>query len=70
MLKPEHLRPGDTAAIVSLSSGILGEDWAIHKLTIARERLERDFGLRVVTMPNALRGWITSTGTRRPGPPT
>ncbi len=56
MLKPEHLRPGDTAAIVSLSSGILGEDWAIHKLAIARERLERDFGLQVVPMPNALRG--------------
>ena len=60
MIKPEHLRPGDTVAIVSLSSGILGEPWAIHKLDIARERLEKDFGLSVKVMPNALRGvdWL------------
>ncbi|MBR4578743.1 MAG: LD-carboxypeptidase [Oscillospiraceae bacterium] len=56
MIKPKHLSPGDEVAIVSLSSGILGEDWAIHKLRIARERLEKDYGLRVRVMPNALRG--------------
>ena len=44
MIKPKHLERGDTVAIVSLSSGILGEDWAIHKLDIARERLEKDYG--------------------------
>ena len=56
MIKPKHLRPGDTVAIVSLSSGTLGEPWAIHKLYIARERLERDYGLKVRVMPNALKG--------------
>ncbi len=56
MLKPEHLKQGDEVAIVSLSEGTLGEPWAIHKLRIARERLENDFGLRVRVMPNALRG--------------
>lgn len=56
MIKPKRLRPGDTVAVVSLSSGMLGEPWAIHKLDIARERLENDFGLRVRVMPNALRG--------------
>ena len=56
MLKPRHLERGDTVAIVSLSSGILGEDWAIHQLHLARERLERDYGLQVVVMPNALKG--------------
>ena len=56
MKKPRHLEQGDTVAIVSLSRGTLGEDWAIHKLTIARERLERDFGLQVRVMPNALKG--------------
>lgn len=56
MIKPRRLKRGDTVAIVSLSSGILGEDWAIHKLAIARERLERDYGLHVRVMPNALRG--------------
>lgn len=56
MLKPRHLVKGDTAAIVSLSAGTLGEPWATHKLYIAQERLERDYGLKVITMPNALKG--------------
>ena len=56
MLKPKHLEPGDTVAIVSLSAGTLGEPWAIHKLDIAKERLERDYGLHVKVMPNALKG--------------
>ena len=56
MIKPKHLLPGDTVAIVSLSAGTLGEPWAIHKLHIARERLENDYGLRVKVMPNALKG--------------
>lgn len=56
MIKPERLKKGDKVAIVSLSRGMLGEDWAIHKLDIAKERLENDFGLKVVVMPNALKG--------------
>lgn len=56
MIKPEHLRPGDRAAIVSLSRGMLGEEKFIHKYAIAKQRLEEDFGLRVVCMPHALRG--------------
>lgn len=56
MIKPARLRKGDTVAIVSLSAGTLGEPWAIHKLYIAKERLERDYGLNVVVMPNALKG--------------
>ena len=56
MIKPEHLKKGDTVAIVSLSRGFLGEKWAIHKLDIAKERLEKDFGLKVKVMPNALKG--------------
>ena len=56
MIKPEHLKRGDRVAIVSLSSGTLGEPGFIHKYEIARERLERDFGLQVAAMPNALKG--------------
>lgn len=56
MIKPKHLRRGDTVAIVSLSADTLGKPWAIHKLDIARERLEGDYGLRVVVMPNPLKG--------------
>ena len=56
MIKPKHLERGDCVAIVSLSAGTLGEPWAIHRLHIARERLEGDYGLRVKLMPNALKG--------------
>ena len=56
MIKPQHLKKGDIVAIVSLSSGMLGEPWAIHKLDIAKIRLENDFGLKVKVMPNALKG--------------
>lgn len=56
MIKPERLRCGDKVAIVSLSRGLLGEDFAVHKLDIAKERLEKDYGLEVVVMPHALKG--------------
>ncbi len=56
MIKPKHLSPGDKVAIVSLSRGLIGEDAFIHKFQLAKERLERDYGLQVVAMPNALRG--------------
>jgi muramoyltetrapeptide carboxypeptidase LdcA involved in peptidoglycan recycling len=50
------LEKGNTVAIVSLSWGGLGDESLIHKYYIAKERLERDFGLNVITMPNALKG--------------
>ena len=56
MQKPERLRRGDKVAVVSLSSGSLGEAKSIHKYHIAKERLGRDYGLRVVAMPHALKG--------------
>jgi len=56
MIRPERLQKGDKVAIVSLSAGTLGEPKFIHKYYIAKERLEKDFGLEVVTMPNALKG--------------
>jgi len=60
MIKPRHLSPGDRAAVVSLSSGLLGEPKCIHKFYLAKERLARDFGVELVAMPNALRGidWL------------
>ena len=56
MQKPKHLEPGDKVAIVSMSSGILGEEKFYHKYEIAKRRLERDFGLQVVPMENTLKG--------------
>ena len=51
MIKPKRLRSGDKIAVVSLSSGVLGDEPRIHKYHIAKERLEKDFGLEVVPMP-------------------
>lgn len=56
MIKPSRLKKGDKIAIVSLSWGGLGDAKLIHKYGIAKERLERDFGLNVVAMPHALKG--------------
>ena len=34
----------------------LGDEKLIHKYYIAKQRLEQDFGLEVIVMPNALKG--------------
>lgn len=56
MIKPNALKKVDKIAIVSLSWGGLGDEKLIHKYYIAKERLEKAFGLNIVTMPNALKG--------------
>lgn len=56
MIKPRRLKIGDRVAIVSLSFGGLGDEGLIHKYHIAKARLEKDFGLEVVVMPNTLKG--------------
>ncbi len=55
MIKPNMLKSGDRIAIVSLSSGMLGEDYCSHNLAIGTKRME-EFGLTPVFMPNALKG--------------
>ena len=42
-------------AIVSLSAGTIGEDFARHEVEIGVKRL-RDFGLNVQFMPHAMKG--------------
>ena len=56
MIKPKKLQKGDKIAIVSLSSGIMGEDFCRHELEIALNRL-RGYDLMPVVMPNALKGF-------------
>lgn len=55
MQKAEKLRRGDRVAIVSLSSGMLGEEFCSHNVEIGTARL-RAFGLEPVFMPNSLKG--------------
>ena len=55
MIAPEVLKTGGRAAIVSLSSGILGDDSCKQYIDIGVRRL-KEFGLEAVFMPNALKG--------------
>ena len=55
MIKPKRLCNGDKVAIVSLSSGILGESFVKHELDLGVKRL-KEFGLEPVFMPNSLKG--------------
>ena len=56
MIKPKKLKRGDTVAIVSLSSGTAGDEAFRHRYEQGKKRLEEVFGLKTVTMPNALKG--------------
>ena len=55
MIKPKKLKKGDKVAIVSLSSGLAGEEMFRHRYELGKKRLEK-LGFNVVTMKNALKG--------------
>ncbi|MBT2731148.1 S66 peptidase family protein [Carnobacterium sp. ISL-102] len=55
MRKSQALKTGDKVAIVSLSSGILGEESCLHQLNLGKKRL-RELGLEPVFMTNTLKG--------------
>ena len=56
MIKPGKLQTGDTVALVSLSSGLAGEEEIRWRTEQGIERLENVFGLNVKVMPHALKG--------------
>lgn len=55
MIKPKKLAKGDKVAIISLSSGMLGEPFMAYQKGLIEKRL-REFGLEVVYTPNSLKG--------------
>lgn len=55
MIKPPKLQQGDKIAIVSLSSGVIGEPFTAHAIQLAENRLN-ELGLIFEYMPNAKRG--------------
>ena len=55
MQQARKLKRGDKVAIVSLSSGMLGEEFCSHNIEIGVKRL-KEYGLEPVFMPNALKG--------------
>ncbi len=54
-MKAHRISSGGTVAVVSLSSGMLGESFCAYELAIAQRRLEA-YGFRVKYMPHALKG--------------
>lgn len=56
LIKPKKLKAGDTVAIVSLSSGLAGEENILWRTQQGIKRLEEVFGLKVKVMPHALKG--------------
>lgn len=56
MIKPQKLKIGDSVALVSLSSGLIGESYFMHKYNLAQKRLKEKFGLNLIAMPNSLKG--------------
>lgn len=55
IIKPKALKAGDQVALVSLSRGVMGEDFAAHEVQRGVERLA-EFGLKPVFMKNAKKG--------------
>ena len=55
MIRPKPLQKGDRIAVISLSSGILGEQWCAHQKELG-ERCLRRFGLEPVYTAHALSG--------------
>ena len=56
LIKPERLKKGDTVATVSLSWGGAGDKDLLWRYEKGKRRLTEQFGLRVVEMPNTLKG--------------
>ena len=56
MIKPECLKKGDKVALVSLSSGMFGDEGCKERLQRTIDNIQNIFGLEVVIMPNALIG--------------
>lgn len=54
--KPNKLQPGDKIALVSPSSGVAGDSDTKWRYEQGVKRLETEFGLEVVPMPNSLKG--------------
>jgi len=56
LIKPAGLKTGDKVATISLSWGGAGDGDILWRYHIGKKRLEEEFGLEVVEMPNTLKG--------------
>lgn len=56
LVKPNKLNRGDKVATVSLSWGGAGDEDILWRYNQGKNRLENNFGLKVIEMPNTLKG--------------
>ena len=56
LIKPKKFKSGDKIATISPSSGVAGEPDTRWRYEQGVKRLENEFGLEVVPMPNSLKG--------------
>ncbi|MBH1942116.1 LD-carboxypeptidase [Mobilitalea sibirica] len=56
LIKPQHLKPGDKIATVSLSWGGAGDPELLWRYQLGKERLQDLYGFHIVEMPNTLKG--------------
>ena len=56
LIKPQRLQAGDKIATVSLSWGGAGDSDLLWRYNLGKKRLEEQFGLEVIEMPNTLKG--------------
>lgn len=56
LIKPQRLKEGDTVAAVSLSWGGAGDKELLWRYETGKRRLQEQFKLNVVEMPNTLQG--------------
>lgn len=56
LIIPNHLNAGDKVAVVSLSSGMAGEEKFRDRYETGKKQMEETFGVQVVEMPNTLKG--------------
>ncbi len=56
LIKPKRLCPGDTVATVSLSWGGAGDENLLWRYKVGKQRLQEQFGLKVIEMENTLKG--------------
>lgn len=56
LIKPAKLQPGDKVATISLSWGGAGDRDILWRYEVGKKRLQEEFGLEVIEMPNTLKG--------------
>lgn len=56
LIKPAKLQPGDKVATISLSWGGAGDEDILWRYEVGKKRLQEEFGLEVIEMPNTLKG--------------